>query len=946
MNSPSLHDLRTQYPESWLLEYIEKTKSGEILIGQELMLMLDILLMHLNEPTAVFPCGIRFEMEDAHKRIKFIETHCKHYEAPFAGKPFILTLRQKAFVEALYSFKILDDELGRWVRLFQEALMVVARKCGKALSLDTPIPTPNGWKTMRDIEVGQRVFNENGEPVSVIATSDVFIGHKCYEVEFEDGETIVADADHLWSVMTKGSRKCLSYAPSSERKLIREDYRENDGYFNLSTKDMAHDFARERSDGKGTEYKYRVPMQKAVAYPEQTLPIHPYLLGVWLGDGESGGARISVSRNEVDDFVGRIEESGGKVVSIKQDKSCLRVRISQTNSCLQSDLKSAGLINNKHIPTVYLQSSVEQRRELLRGLMDTDGTCATSGQCEFVQKSKSVVDGFSELLSSLGIKHTVKSKIPTCNGKKCDLVYRVTFFVDKNNSCFKMARKHERLKTCLSPRMLNKSIIDIREVPSVQTKCIAVASPRGLFLAGRSMTVTHNTPFVAALILAEWFCGETGTKALCSSNDYEQADLMFQAINAMREESPTLEKVTRKNVKGLFFGNPKKPKKKGKFSYQNKGNVRKISAKTGAKEGKNIKVGAVDEAHELKDNSSVMPIRQALSTQDEPLYFEITTEGFTADGYLDERLKEARQALKGELERWRWLIWLHTQDSDAEVWQDEKTWVKSNPDLGVIKKWSFLRKMIEEAKTNMETRRFVLAKDFNIKQTDVAAWLQESDILNETAYNLEDFRGCVGLGGVDLSETTDLTCAKMLIMRPGDNKKYIVTKYFIPQSKIDAGTVEDKKDYQKWVNDRLIEVSSGNENDFGLITKWFINLYKQYGIKPYKIGYDNALAKYWVKEMESCGFSMERVNQDKYTMSSPMRLLGDDMRSKLVVYNNNPVDKWCFENTAFQLDSSGRYIMPVKIRDNKNRRIDGCVTTIICYSMYTRYRAEYLSMVR
>ncbi len=585
MNSPSLHDLRAKYPESWLLEYIEKCKSGEILIGQELMLMLDILLMHLNEPTAIFPCGIRFELEDAHKRIKFIETHCKHYEAPFAGKPFILTLRQKAFVEALYSFKILDDELGRWVRLFQEALMVVARKCGK-------------------------------------------------------------------------------------------------------------------------------------------------------------------------------------------------------------------------------------------------------------------------------------------------------------------------------------------------------------------------TPFVAALILAEWFCGEVGTKALCSSNDYEQADLMFQAINAMREESPTLEKVTRKNVKGLFFGNPKKPKKKGKFSYQNKGNVRKISAKTGAKEGKNIKVGAVDEAHELKDNSSVMPIRQALSTQDEPLYFEITTEGFTADGYLDERLKEARQALKGELERWRWLIWLHTQDSEAEVWQDEKTWVKSNPDLGVIKKWSFLRKMIEEAKTNMETRRFVLAKDFNIKQTDVAAWLQESDILNETAYNLEDFRGCVGLGGVDLSETTDLTCAKMLIMRPGDNKKYIITKYFIPQSKIDAGTIEDKKDYQKWVNDKLIEVSPGNENDFGLITKWYINLYKQYGIKPYKVGYDNALAKYWVKEMESCGFSMERVNQDKYTMSSPMRLLGDDMRSKLVVYNNNPVDKWCFENTAFQLDSSGRYIMPVKIRDNKNRRIDGCVTTIICYSMYTRYRAEYLSMVR
>lgn len=455
-----------------------------------------------------------------------------------------------------------------------------------------------------------------------------------------------------------------------------------------------------------------------------------------------------------------------------------------------------------------------------------------------------------------------------------------------------------------------------------------------------------KTPFVAALILAEWFCGESGTKALCSSNDYEQADLMFQAINAMREESPALEKATRKNVKGIFFGNPKKRKKRGKFSYQNKGNIRKISAKTGAKEGKNIKIGAVDEAHELKDNTSIMPIRQALSTQDEPLYFEITTEGFTSDGYLDGRLVEARKVLKGELHRPRWLIWLYTQDSEAEIWQDEKTWAKSNPDIGVIKKWSFLRQMAEEAKTNLETRSFVLAKDFNIKQNNAAAWLMENEILNETTYNLEDFRGCIGLGGVDLSETTDLTCAKMLIMRPGDNKKYILTKYFIPQSKIEAGTDDDKKDYQKWVNDRLIEVSPGNENDFSLITKWYINLYKQYNIRPYKVGYDNALAKYWVKEMESCGFDMERVNQDKYTMSSPMRLVADDMRSKLVVYNNNPVDKWCFENTAFQLDPSGRYIMPVKIRDNKNRRIDGCVTTIICYSMYTRYRAEYLTMLR
>ncbi|HBN84154.1 MAG TPA: terminase, partial [Clostridiales bacterium] len=155
--------------------------------------------------------------------------------------------------------------------------------------------------------------------------------------------------------------------------------------------------------------------------------------------------------------------------------------------------------------------------------------------------------------------------------------------------------------------------------------------------------------------------------------------------------------------------------------YQNKGSIRKISSRTGFKEGRNIRVGAVDEVHELKDNSSVMPIRQALSTQIDPLYFEITTEGFINDGYLDQRMQEARLVLRGELERPRWNIWLFTQDSEAEIWQDEKTWLKSNPGLGTIKKWSFLRGMVEEAKTNMATRAFVLAKDFNIKQNASSA---------------------------------------------------------------------------------------------------------------------------------------------------------------------------------------------------------------------------------
>jgi phage terminase large subunit-like protein len=419
---------------------------------------------------------------------------------------------------------------------------------------------------------------------------------------------------------------------------------------------------------------------------------------------------------------------------------------------------------------------------------------------------------------------------------------------------------------------------------------------------------------------------------------------MFDAINSMREESKSLGNVTRSNIKGIFFGNPKKPKHTGKFSYENKGTIKKISAKTGAKEGKNIKVGAVDEVHELKDNTSTMPIRQAVSTQDEPLYIELTTEGVINDGYLDERLREARQALNGELERKRWLIWLYTQDSEQEVWQNEKTWVKSNPGLGVIKKRSFLTKMIEEAKTSKSMRVFVLSKDFNIKQNNATAWLTTDDIKNEETFDLEEFRNSFAIGAVDLSKSGDLASARVIMMKPGSQKKYMIQKYFIPESKLDELSKEDKEKFVEWIRQDLIAVSPGNENDFSLVTAWFYRLVKDYGIRVYKVGYDKWSAIYWAKEMDNYGFDCVKVPQEFGSMSEPMKLVEADLKSNLIIYNENPIDKWCLENTALNMNTKME-IMPRKVQGKEDKKIDGAVTMIIGYRIYIDNRTEFLSLV-
>ncbi len=462
-----------------------------------------------------------------------------------------------------------------------------------------------------------------------------------------------------------------------------------------------------------------------------------------------------------------------------------------------------------------------------------------------------------------------------------------------------------------------------------------------LFLVGRK---NGKTPLIGAICLSEWFCGPAGLKMLCASNDYEQAGLMFDAINSMREESKTLEKVTRKNLKGIYFGNPKQKKKKGKYSYQNKGNIRKLSAKSGAKEGRNIGVGAVDEVFEMEDDSLVMPIRQALSTQDEPLYFELTTEGFTNDGYLDHRLNEAREALNGEVENERWLIWLYTQDSEKEIWNDENSWYKSNPGLGIIKKWSFLRRMIQEAKTSTSKKAFVLAKDFNIKQNNAQAWLTKDVIENELTFDIEDLRGCVAIGGADLSETGDLTNGRALIVNPSTKVKYTISMYFIPKSKLDELEKNDKEKFLKWEKEGYLFICDDNEVNQSDVVAWFVRLYKKYKIMCICTGYDKWQAKAFCNEMKDYGFDLEKIGQG-YELSNAMNSLEKDLEKNLLNYNQNPIDKFCLENVMTKWNSEGTKRMPIKVKGSPEMKIDGAVTMLICYETLDRYRKEYMDII-
>jgi phage terminase large subunit-like protein len=439
-----------------------------------------------------------------------------------------------------------------------------------------------------------------------------------------------------------------------------------------------------------------------------------------------------------------------------------------------------------------------------------------------------------------------------------------------------------------------------------------------------------KTTFIAGIDLAEFFLSKGGTDIVCASNTNEQSGILFEEINNMREQSKALrnEKRSRKNI--FYIYSPK-----------NKNKIKKLSAQSRNKDGYNIEVGCIDEVHEMTDSKVYDAIKQSQSTKKEPLIFIITTEGTTVDGFLDNKLEYCRKMIKGEIDDIRILPWLYTQDSDEEIFSDPSSWQKSNPSIGTIKTKSYFEDMMVKARNDLATRVTMMCKDFNIKQLESGSWLTYQDLNNEEKYKLDDLRDSYAIGGVDLSSTTDLTAATLLIIKNG--KKYVISHFFMPSELVSQRVQEDKIPYDIWIKKGLVTLTEGNQNDFSLVTQWFLKMVREYGIRPLWIGYDPWNSQYWVKEMEDAGFTMEKVRQGIYTLSEPMKQLEGDLKNKLVIYDNNPILKWCFSNTQAKVDINGN-IQPSKL-NSKLKRIDGCVSLIISYAVLNRYKLEYENMI-
>lgn len=379
----------------------------------------------------------------------------------------------------------------------RDIIICAGRRSGKALYIDTDILTTNGWKKMKDLNVGDYVFGEDGKPTRIEWVSDIMNNHKCYNVHFSDGSVIKADAEHLWTVENKSYRKNTARCKNTNCTLKTK-----------TTEELSKSLKIYRTDGM-YENNYSIPVCREVEFEKKELPIDPYVLGYWLGGGHSGAGTITTGDVEMVELFDKrgyeLRKLSSKFVYSVYEKNKPLVNIggAMREITIMKDLEQLGVLNNKHIPDCYMFSSIEQRYELLRGLMDSDGTCGKNGHSEFCGVNKKLCYNVFDLISSLGLKSTINEHECYLYGRYITQKYRIFLTTDKK--IFNLERKYKRQKKKVAICTKRRYITDIVECSSVPVKCISVDNKSKLYLAGRTLIPTHNSLTASYLALLESF---------------------------------------------------------------------------------------------------------------------------------------------------------------------------------------------------------------------------------------------------------------------------------------------------------------------------------------------------------------------------------------------------------------------------------------------------------
>jgi phage terminase large subunit-like protein len=366
-------------------------------------------------------------------------------------------------------------------------------------------------------------------------------------------------------------------------------------------------------------------------------------------------------------------------------------------------------------------------------------------------------------------------------------------------------------------------------------------------------------------------------------------------------------------------------------------------------DGLNVHGALLDEIHAWKDKNLYDVIVDGTSSREEPLVFVTSTAGTIRESVYDQKYDESEQVINGYedpdgYKNERMLPIIYELDK-REYWQKKEKWYQANPGLGTVKRLDQLETKVSKAMANPMLVKNLLCKEFNIRETTSEAWLTFEQLNNTAQYELEVLRPRYGIGGVDLSSTTDLTCATVIFMVPNNKTIFVKQMYWLPEDLLEQRVKEDKIPYDKWKDIGLLRTTPGNKVHYKFVTQWFIEVQNKSDIYIPWIGYDSWSADYFVEEMKNFfgQDSMEAVIQGKKTLSGPMKSLGADLEANKINYNNNPILKWCLSNTAIEIDKNLN-IQPSKTK-NQRRRIDGLASLLDAYVVLERHYEDYVNLI-
>lgn len=430
---------------------------------------------------------------------------------------------------------------------------------------------------------------------------------------------------------------------------------------------------------------------------------------------------------------------------------------------------------------------------------------------------------------------------------------------------------------------------------------------------------------------------EAGPEVYAVATKRDQAKIIWSEAKKMRNKSPALQKRIRALVAEMV-------------SDFNDGVFKPLASDSDTLDGLNIHGGLMDEIHQWKNGKALYDIiADGTSAREQPLIFMTSTAGTIREDIYDLKYDEAERVINGYFDpkgyKDEHFIAFIYELGNRKEWTDPKCWRKANPGLGTIKNEKTLAAKVEKAKANPLLVKNLVCKEFNIRETSSEAWLTFENLNNTDTFDIKVLKPRYGIGGIDLSSTTDLTCATIIFRVPNDETLYVHQMYWLPADVLDQRVKEDKIPYDLWLEQGLIRVSEGNKINYKDVVAWFLEIQNGLDIYIYKIGYDSWNSQYIIDELhQNFGKeSTEAVIQGKKTMSSPMKNFAADLAAKKINYNNNPILKWNLSNAAIDIDKNNN-ISLVKT-SKQRRRIDGVASLLDAYIVLERNCEGYMSVI-